>query len=110
MKRKKISRLITRQLSLALLLCFFSMAASSQVKISGKVTNAEGKGLPFISITVKGTNYGSSTDIDGFYSFNTELKPGQYVLEFTGVGLKSKEQNLSVGNQNAYTVDIVLAE
>jgi len=110
MKRKKISRLISHQISLAMLLCFFSMASFSQVKISGKVTNAEGKGLPFISITVKGTNYGSSTDIDGFYSFNTELKPGQYVLEFTGVGLKSKEQNLSVGNQNAYTVDIVLAE
>ena len=109
MKRKKISRLITHQLSLAFLLCFFSMAAFSQVKISGKVTNAEGKGLPFISITVKGTSNGSSTDIDGFYSFTADLKPGQYVLEFTGVGLKSKEQNLSVGNQTAYTVDVVLA-
>jgi len=110
MKRKKISGPFYHQLGLALILCFFSMASFSQVKISGKVTSPEGKGLPFISITVKGTSFGSSTDVDGFYNFTADLKQGQYVLEFTGVGLKTKEQNLSIGSQSSYTVDIVLAQ
>ena len=108
MKRKKISGPL--QSGLALILCFFSMVSFSQVKISGKVTNPEGKGLPFISIIVKGTSVGSSTDVDGFYSFTADLKQGQYVLEFTGVGLRTKEQTISIGSQAAYTVDIVLTE
>ena len=110
MKRKKISRRLSHQLSLAFILCFFSMASFSQVRISGKVTSPEGKGLPFISITVKGTSFGSSTDVDGFYNFTADLRQGQHVLEFTGVGLKTKEQTISIGSQSSYTVDIVLAE
>jgi TonB-linked SusC/RagA family outer membrane protein len=110
MKRKKISGPFYHQLGLAIILCFFSMASFSQVKISGKVTTPEGKGLPFISITVKNTSFGSSTDVDGFYNFTAELKQGQYVLEFSGVGLKTKEQNISIGGQSSYTVDIVLAQ
>ena len=110
MKRKKISRRLYVQSGLALILCFFSIASFSQVRISGKVTNPDGKGLPFISITVKGTSFGSSTDIDGFYNFTAELKQGQHVLEFTGVGLRTKEQSISVGSQASYTVDIVLTE
>ncbi len=110
MKRKKISRPLYYQLSLALILCFFSMASFSQVRISGKVTSTDGKALPYISVIVKGTAFGSSTDLDGTYSFPAELKAGDYVLEFTGVGLKSKEQTLRVGNENSYTVDISLAQ
>ena len=110
MNRKKISRPLYYQLSLALILCLFSMASFSQVKISGKVTSTDGKGLPFISVIVKNTSFGSSTDLDGNYSFFADLKPGQYVLEFTGVGLKSKEQTVSVGSETSYTVDISLGQ
>ena len=110
MKRKKISRPLYYQLSLALILCFFSVASFSQVRISGKVTSTDGKALPYISVIVKGTAFGSSTDLDGTYSFPADLKAGEYVLEFTGVGLKSKEQTLRVGTDNAYTVDIILAQ
>lgn len=110
MKKKKLSRRLYQQTGLALILCFFSMTLLSQVRISGKVTSSEGKGLPFISIIVRGTSFGSSTDVDGFYNFTADLRAGQYVLEFTGVGLTTKEQSLSVGTQTSYTIDIVLAE
>lgn len=110
MKRKKISRPLYLQMSLVIILCFFSMASFSQVKISGKVTNTDGKPLPFISVVVKNTSFGSSTDLDGNYSFTADLKPGQYVLEFTGVGLSSKEQNLNVGSESSYTANASLAE
>jgi TonB-linked SusC/RagA family outer membrane protein len=86
------------------------MASFSQVKISGKVTSTDGKALPYISVIVKNTSFGSSTDLDGNYSFLADLKPGQYVLEFTGVGLKSKEQTVSVGSESSYTADISLGQ
>jgi len=110
MNRKKISRPLYYQLSLVLVFCLASITAMSQVKISGKVSGTDGKGLPYISVIVKNTSFGSSTDLDGNYSFFAELKPAQYVLEFTGVGLQTKEQTIRVGNESSYTVDISLAQ
>src|SRR5688572_32532284 len=110
MNRKKISRPLYNQLGLVLVFCLVSITAMSQVKISGKVTSSDGKPLPYISVVVKNTNFGSSTDLDGNYSFSADLKAGQYVLEFTGVGLKTKEQALRVGTETSYTADISLAE
>lgn len=110
MNRKKISRLLYYQLSLALILCFFSMVSFGQVKISGKVTGTDGKGLPYISVQVKGTGMGSSTDLDGTYSFFADLKPGPYTLEFTGIGLQTKEQALTVGSGSSYTSDISMVQ
>ncbi|HEU5167535.1 MAG TPA: SusC/RagA family TonB-linked outer membrane protein [Chitinophagaceae bacterium] len=110
MNRKEISRPLYYQLSLVLVFCLASIATMSQVKISGKVTSTDGKGLPYISVIVKNTSFGSSTDLGGNYSFLADLKPGQYVLEFTGVGLKSKEQTVSVGSENSYTVNTSLGQ
>src|SRR5215207_2399476 len=108
MKRKKISRPLYYQLSLALILCFFSIGLFSQVKISGKVTATDGKALPYISVVIKSTAFGSSTDLEGAYNFLATLKQGEYILEFTGVGLTSKEQSLRIGSDNSYTINISL--
>ena len=110
MNRKKISRPLYNQLGLVLLFCLVSITAMGQVKISGKVTGTDGKALPYISVVVKNTSFGSSTDLDGNYSFFADLKAGQYVLEFTGVGLQTKEQPLSVGSGSSYTADISLGQ
>jgi len=110
MNRKKTARPLFNQWGLVLVFCLGSITAMSQVKISGKVTGADGKALPYISVVVKNTSFGSSTDLDGNYSFLADLKAGQYVLEFTGVGLQTKEQSLSVGSESSYTADISLAQ
>ena len=110
MNRKKNSRPLYYQLSLVLVFCLASIATMSQVKISGKVTSSDGKPLPYISVVVKNTSFGSSTDPDGNYSFSADLKAGQYVLEFTGVGVQTKEQSLSVGSESSYTADISLGQ
>jgi hypothetical protein len=102
MNRKKTARPLFNQLGLVLVFFLVSITAMSQVKISGKVTGTDGKALPYISVVVKNTSFGSSTDLDGNYSFFADLKAGQYVLEFTGVGLQTKEQALSVGSGSSY--------
>jgi TonB-linked SusC/RagA family outer membrane protein len=86
------------------------MASFSQVRISGKVTGSDGKGISLISVAVSNTTFGGVTDADGNYSFTADLKPGNYTLEFSGVGFRSKEQAFSVGTESSYTVNSSLVE
>ncbi len=62
---------------LFLLMIFFSVTTIGQVKISGAVTNEKGEGLPGASITVKNENAGTSTNADGSYQLNADLKAGK---------------------------------
>jgi len=110
MNRKKISRPLYYQLSLVLVFCLVSFAAMSQVKISGKVTGPDGKGVPLISVVVSTTTFGGVTDADGNYSFNADLKAGAYTLEFTGVGFKSQTQSLTVGSESSYTSNVSVVQ
>jgi TonB-dependent SusC/RagA subfamily outer membrane receptor len=82
----------------------------SQVKLSGKVTGSDGKGIPSISVVVSNTSFGGATDGDGNYNFTADLKPGTYTLQFSGVGFKTKSQTLTVASESAYTSDISLEE
>ena len=99
-----------RSISFIFLLQLFAFAATAQIKISGKVTGADGKGIPSASVTIRNTTSGAATDADGKYIITADLKPATYTIDFTGVGFKSKEQSLSVGNRIAYTADIQLIE
>ena len=109
MKNKFYSTARNR-LSMLLLLQLCCVVALAQVRISGKVTGPDGKGLPGISVVVKNTAYGASTDIDGNFNLTADLKPGTYPLEISGIGFKSKEQNVTIGTDNAYTVNAQLVE
>lgn len=98
-----------KMLSLAVIL-LFSTALSAQVRISGKVTGADGKGVPSVSVQVRGASLGTTTDASGNYSFSAELKNGSYTLEFSGIGFKTTSQALKVSGGSAYTVDAVMQD
>lgn len=109
-QRKQSATGAGRRLSLVLALQLVFLAAFSQVRISGKVTGPDNKGIPGISITVKNTSFGTSTEANGTYVLAAELKPGQYELEFSGVGFKTRTQSLQVGSSASYTTDVKLSE
>ncbi len=98
-----------RHILSAIVLQLFVLFAVAQVRISGKVTNPEGTGIANISVAVKNTNLGTVTDASGNYDLSANLKPGNYMVEFTGIGLKSSEQQLRVTNENAYSINTFLA-
>jgi TonB-linked SusC/RagA family outer membrane protein len=88
---------------LSLLFVFFLTSASllGQVEITGTVTDDKTEPLPGVSVIVKGTTRGISTDIDGKYFINVDA---QEELEFSMVGMVS--QSVIVGNRTV--IDITL--
>jgi TonB-linked SusC/RagA family outer membrane protein len=73
------------------------------VSISGKVLDEKGEPLSGVSITVKGTNKGTSSDING--AFSIDARQGD-VLEFSMVGYKPYTVTLT--NQTTFSITMQL--
>lgn len=71
------------------------------IVVRGKITDSNGEALPGVSVRVKGTTIGTSTDIDGRYSLSVG---DNAVLVISYIGYLSKE--VTVNGRNA--IDIVL--
>lgn len=101
MMKKLRSRLLT---TLALSFCF-AMAAQAQTStVVGKVTSSgDGSPLPGVSILVKGTSTGTSSDSEGNYKIEAG---SEATLVFSFIGFA--QQEVTVGTQTE--VNIVLVE
>lgn len=86
-----------------LLILPFGQTVFSQTAITGTVLDAKGSPLPGVSILIKGTNTGTSTDFDGNYSLNA--KQGD-VLVFTYIGFVTQEIPVKEQRQ----INVVLQE
>lgn len=71
--------------------------------VAGKVTNSKGEPLVGVSVTVKGTSTGTSTDGKGNYSIDV---PGNGTLVFSYVGFTTREMPVN----GRSLVDVVLEE
>ena len=81
---RKITILLT-----FLFLAGMQYAFAQDRTISGNVTSAEdGAGIPGVTIQVKGTTVGTTTDIDGNYTLNVDVNS---TLIFSFVGYKTQE-------------------
>ncbi len=77
---------------------------SAAISVKGRVFDAKGDGLPGVSIVVKGTNRGVTTDASGDYQVT--IDDANSALIFSFVGFASQE--VVVGNRT--TLDIVMSE
>ncbi|TAE24450.1 MAG: SusC/RagA family TonB-linked outer membrane protein [Cytophagales bacterium] len=90
-----------RLLRLIILLLIIGTPAFAQ-SITGRVTTAtDGQPLPGVSILVKGTTSGSTTDADGKFSVPAR---GNGVLVFSYIGYKTKE--VAVNNQSVLNLTL----
>ncbi|WP_433901211.1 SusC/RagA family TonB-linked outer membrane protein [Sphingobacterium puteale] len=64
-----------------------SVAFAQEKKISGRVTSADGKAIPGVTVVVQGTNQATQTDADGNYSLSV---PAGKVVVFRSVGFDDK--------------------
>eukprot|EP01029_Cantina_marsupialis_P017414 TRINITY_DN3916_c0_g1_i1.p2 TRINITY_DN3916_c0_g1~~TRINITY_DN3916_c0_g1_i1.p2 ORF type:complete len:991 (+),score=166.41 TRINITY_DN3916_c0_g1_i1:242-3214(+) len=90
-----------RKLLLMLVMVFsFTIIQAQQKVVTGTVTDAnDGMGIPGVSVVVKGTTIGTSTDIDGKYTLEADASS---TLVFSFVGYKTQE--ILVGEQTLINV------
>ncbi|WP_460578180.1 SusC/RagA family TonB-linked outer membrane protein [Hymenobacter coalescens] len=81
-----------------------SAQAQTTQNVSGRVTAADGSGLPGVSVVVAGTSQGTTTNSEGVY--NLQGVPGGATLTYSFVGYAS--QRVAVGGRS--TVDVRLLE
>lgn len=93
-----------------LLLLFACSSAFAQNKgsIKGEISNSrDGNPLGFVNVVLEGTKYGTSTDINGFFSIN-QLPAGTYTLKTTSVGYEPYSQQIVLPADKAVKVEIQL--
>lgn len=78
-----------------LLFFIFTIAASAQTKISGRVLDNSGQPLPAANVFIDGSYDGTTTDADGNFSFETSEK-GAQVLVITFLAYEDFRQNITI--------------
>ena len=91
-----------------LLLIDATYSVSAQTTIAGKVTDKKNP-LIGVSITLKDTYDGATSDSSGKYSFKTSEK-GEFILTVTSVGYRPFEQTIKLEGKGILTIDILLKE
>ena len=111
MKKQVRSKSSGRFLLMLALMTFATSWVQAQVRISGKVTATGNAALSNVSVVVRNTNFGASTDAEGNYTILAELKPGKYTVDFSGVGYKAASAALTItSGESSYTVNAGLTE
>nr|MBA3675697.1 TonB-dependent receptor plug domain-containing protein [Chitinophagaceae bacterium] len=94
--------MIIKQLSFVifsffLLVIFPGNVVAQTTVITGKVTDMDAKPLENVSVVIKNTTNGTTTDASGNYRLSTTKASGN-ILVFSFVGFTDKEINQSLGN------------
>ena len=93
-----------RLLALSMLVCFYLAIPNqlyAQQNVSGTVTDDTGAELPGVTVLIKGSAKGTTTDMSGNYSI--EVESGQ-TLSYSFIGFKTQE--VKVGNQSKIDISL----
>ncbi|HEX8331673.1 MAG TPA: TonB-dependent receptor plug domain-containing protein, partial [Segetibacter sp.] len=102
----------TRQFKRILFFVVFFLSSSylfAQVRISGRVTDANGSPVTGASVTIKNTAIGTTSGNDGTYLLNASLRNGQHTVQISSIGFKTAENAISVTGAGSFTFDASLA-
>lgn len=76
-----------------LFILFINLAHAQTISLNGKVTDVTGQPLPGVTIIVKGSSIGTSTDNNGHYVIHNAPKDATVIFSF--IGFKSREIHLN---------------
>jgi len=89
--------------AICLILSIFTFTSYGQQTVSGKVSSAEdGQGIPGVSVAVKGTSKGTTSDASGNYKI---VADGKAKLSFSAIGYISQE--VAVGTKSSIDIRLV---
>ncbi len=101
MEKKLLFQRFIKALSIVFVMTYGSFSAFSQQMISGKVVDEKNEALIGVSILVKGTQKGTTTDVNGNYKLDADRNS---TLVFSFVGYENKE--ILVGNQTTINTSL----
>lgn len=102
--RKSIIK-ISGQIGVLIFFILVAFGANAQNTVTGKVTDSKaGYGIQGVTVTVKGTNRATQTDVNG--DFSIAAAPNA-TLVFTSSGYTSQE--VAVNNQSSVQVSLVIS-
>ena len=82
-----------------------NLLEEKDIVVKGQITDAQGETLPGVSIKLKGTTVGATTDVDGRFTIN--VPDNNSVLVFTYIGYQTQE--VTVGSRTTLNVKLVAA-
>ncbi|MEH6406978.1 MAG: TonB-dependent receptor [Leeuwenhoekiella sp.] len=88
-------------LLILLVFCTHGIFAQSTTEVTGRITTPDGKPIPFVNVIVKGTNQGTSADIDGNFSISVKSTD---TLVFSYIGYSTTE--ITVGDKSLINVQL----
>lgn len=94
-----------------LLLVLFSTGTfADELKgiLKGNIVTTKNEPAENVSVTLKGTSYGSITDENGKYEFRAPV--GDYILVISHTGLKSQELSVTVKASGATVVPVITVD
>lgn len=94
-------------LLLFILLADFGYGQSGNTSIKGSVVTSDGKPADFVSVMIKNTNIGTTTDIAGKYILKN-IRPGNYLVVVSGVGIARQEKQVLVEKGKTSSLDFSL--
>lgn len=95
--------IVKKILFLFFLVPLISFSQDSVIK--GQVTDTNGQPIPGVTILVKNTTNGTSSDFDGFYQLTTDINQDT-ILVFSYVGMTTIEQSIN----GRTTINVTLEE
>jgi hypothetical protein len=96
-----------KKIILLILFIYLSNNYFSQQVLKGAIKDSLGNCIPFVSIRVLNSTYGTVSNGDGVYSLT--LKKGKYVIQYSAFGFKNQTDSIQL-NFNDVIKDIVLHE
>lgn len=90
--------------AICLFLSIFTLTSFGQQSVTGKITSSEdNQGIPGVSVAVKGTNKGATSDVNGNYKIVADAKAK---LTFSAIGFVSQE--VEVGSRTVVDLKMVV--
>ncbi|RSK30237.1 TonB-dependent receptor [Hymenobacter metallilatus] len=96
-------------LTSTILACALTVQAQQTTAIRGRVTTSDGSPAEAVTVGIKGRSQGAITNSQGEYVIE-RVRPGQYTLVISAVGLKSEEKAVTVEAGQSASVDFALTE
>ena len=90
--------------SMLMLLLGTSAAFAQKRTISGKISDASGKPIPSVTVTVKGSSIGTTSNNEGVYSITVPDKAKTLVFSYVGY----KPQEIDIADRSA--IDVALEQ